>query len=88
MAALATGFGRIPRVYQDNDPPGACSLVRESLYQIAPSGVQDTFRKVAMHHARDGEVFERDPIVAGCEVARQLVQEVFPLIADPLMLAL
>ena len=64
MAALATGFRGITRVYQHNHTTGTCSLVRESLHQVAPSRVQNTLCEVAMHHARDGEVFQRDPVVA------------------------
>src|SRR6266542_3582696 len=88
MPALATGLGRIPGVYEGDDPTGTFSLVRESLHQVAPPGIQDTLCEVAMHHAGDHEVFERDSIVAGREIVRQLVQIVVALIADPLVLAL
>jgi hypothetical protein len=75
MAALATGFRGITRVYQGNDPTGTFSLVRKSLHQVAPSRVQNTLCEVAMHHARDRKVFKCDLIVAGRKFARPLSRD-------------
>ncbi len=63
-------FGRLPWVYQGDDTTGACSLVRESLNQVAPSSVQNTLCEVSVNHARDREVFERDPVVAFHQIVR------------------
>lgn len=88
MATLATGFGCRARVYQNDHTTGTFSLVRELLNQVAPSGIQNTLCEIPMHHARDGEVFKRDSVVAVGEIIRQLVQEVFALVADMFVLAL
>src|SRR5437773_457101 len=88
MAALATGFGCTARVYQNDHTTGTFSLVREALNQIAPSGIQNTLCEMTMHHARDGEIFKRDTVVAVREIMRQLVQEVFALVADMFVLVL
>jgi hypothetical protein len=54
----------MPWVYQDDYTTGACSLVLESLNQVAPSGVQNALCQVRVNQARDGKVFERNPVVA------------------------
>lgn len=62
--ASRTSFRGISWVYENDHTTGAYSLVRESLYQVAPSRIENTFTEVAMYHARNYKVFESDPVVA------------------------
>jgi hypothetical protein len=87
-STAGTDLGRSPWVYQDDHPTGACSLGVQPLHEVAPSGVQNALGEGAMHHARDGEVFQRDPIIPVHQIVRQLVQVVFALIPNPLVLPL
>jgi hypothetical protein len=88
VPTIGAGFGSEVGIDQHDRTTGTCSLVREMLEQIAPSGVQNALGQIAMHHTGDGEVFERDHVVAFDQGVGQLVERIFALIGEVLVLAL
>ena len=61
------------------------ALVRQLSAELSHRGVGEALGQLGSHKTLQRQILDADPVVVADQVGRQLVQEVSPLVGDPLM---